>query len=46
MFRATADLALGSWTEPPSDVVRNAVVEDALLHARSLCEIFVGISQQ
>ena len=41
MFRETADLVLDGW-EPPNEVLRNTVVENAVLHARSLCEIFVG----
>jgi hypothetical protein len=39
MFLSTADLALDHWNELPGDVVRHAIVEDAVLHARSLCEV-------
>ena len=46
MFLATADLALDHWNELPSDVVRYAVVEDAVLHARSLCEVFIGPAEK
>jgi hypothetical protein len=46
MFLATADLALDHWNELPSDVVRYAVVEDAVLHARSLCGMFIGSGEK
>ena len=46
MFLATADLARDHWNELPRDVVRYTVVEDAVLHARSLCEVSIGSASQ
>ena len=42
MFLATCDLALNHWNGLPNKVYQHAIVEDAVLHARSLCEVFVG----
>ena len=46
MFLSTAYLALEHWDDLPSDVVRHAIVEDAVLHARSLCEVFIGSAEK
>jgi hypothetical protein len=46
MFHKSSDAALNHWQNLPSDVIRFAVVEDAILHARSLCEIFLCSGQE
>lgn len=42
MFFETTRLVLDHWKEMPNVVIRHAVVEDAVLHARSLCEVIVS----
>jgi len=42
MFLETAQLALDHLDGLPSAVIQHAIVEDAVLHARSLCEVIVG----
>jgi hypothetical protein len=44
MFIETTDLALNHWDDFPNIVVQHAIVEDAVLHARSLCEVIVSSS--
>jgi hypothetical protein len=39
MFFETTRLTLNHWKDFPNVVVRHAIVEDAVLHARSLCEV-------
>src|SRR5215467_13917464 len=46
MFLETSELALDHWAELPGKVVQHAVVEDAVLHARCLCEIFLGSGEE
>jgi hypothetical protein len=46
MFHKSSDAALNHWQNLPSDVIRFAVVEDAILHAGSLCEIFLCSGQE
>jgi hypothetical protein len=46
MFLETCELALDHWDELPGKVVQHAVVEDAVLHTRSLCEIFLGSGEE
>ena len=46
MFRETSDAVLHHWRELPTDVIRFAIVEDAVLHARSLCEIFLRLGRE
>ena len=41
MFRETSDAVLYHRRELPTDLIRYSSVEDAVLHARSLCEIFL-----
>jgi hypothetical protein len=41
MFRETSDTVLHHRRDLPTDVIRFAIVEDAVLHARSLCELFL-----
>jgi hypothetical protein len=42
MFFETARFALDHWDELPNVVIRHAVAEDAVLHARSLCEVILS----
>ncbi len=42
MFFQTANLALNHLDEYPNIVIRNAIVENAVLHARSLCEVIIS----
>jgi hypothetical protein len=46
MFQETSDAVLHHWQELPTDIIRYAVVEDAVLHARSLREIFLCLGQK
>jgi hypothetical protein len=46
MFLETCGLALDNWDELGGKVVQHAIVEDAVLHARSLCEIFLGSGKE
>lgn len=46
MFRETSDAVLHRLGELPTDVIRFAIVEDAVLHVRSLCEIFLRLGRK